>query len=260
MGAAYAGFQAQPGRATVQAVLERAIERVTGEHARVTGSGRTDAGAHARGQVIAFCTESTLPASVLERALNAYLPDDVAITAVAEANERFHPRFDALSRSYRYLIWNRPTLAPFWVGRAAFVRPPLDADRMMAAAQLLEGTHDFGAFVASSAPGDRTRTMYSARCWREGSLVTVELEATGFMQQMVRTIAGTLIRTGLGRLTIDQFAAILASRDRRQAAETAPACGLYLDEVRYAPNPALETEQPSGALHMLVATGHEEKL
>lgn len=241
MGMSYAGFQSQPGKATVQSVLESAIARVTGEHVGIIGAGRTDAGAHARAQVIAFSTESALSADVLGRAINAYLPDDIAVTSIAEADEVFHPRFDALSRTYRYIIGNRSTPSPFWVGRAMFVRPRLDVDAMAEAAALLEGVHDFGAFVATSAPGDRTRTMYSAQCWRESDLVLIELEATGFMQQMVRAIAGTLVRVGLGKLNVADFATILASRDRVQAGDTAPACGLYLMRVRYTSDSGSET-------------------
>lgn len=259
MGTAYAGFQSQPGKTTVQSVLQRAIQNVTGEPTTVVASGRTDAGAHALAQVIAFRSATNLTTEVLGRAINAHLPDDITVTSVAEAKLGFHPRFDALSRTYRYLIWNRSTPSPFWVGRSAFVRPRLDVRRMNEAAQLLQGTHDFGAFVASSASGDRTRTMYSARCWREDDLVAIELEATGFMQQMVRAIAGTIIQVGLGRLTIDEFAVILASTDRTRAAETAPACGLYLREVHYEAQQTSATDNSAGAQHIgLPATGPQE--
>lgn len=258
MGTSYVGFQSQPGKATVQAVLESAISRVTGDRTRIIGSGRTDAGAHACAQVIAFSTESPLPVDVLGRAINAYLPDDVTVTSTAEADESFHPRFDAQSRTYRYLIWNRVTPSPFWTDRAMFVRPRLDVNLMAQAARALEGTHDFGAFVATSAPGDRTRTMYSARSWREDDMVLVELEATGFMQQMVRTIAGTLVRVGLGRLSVADFSGVLASRNRVQAAETAPACGLYLMRVRYAPDSRFETNGITGAQRALPASECEE--
>lgn len=258
MGTSYAGFQSQPGKATVQSVLESAIGRVTGENVGIIGSGRTDAGAHARAQVIAFSTESSLPAAVLGRAINAYLPDDITVISIAEADKAFHPRFDARSRAYRYLIWNRSTPSPFWVGRAMFVRRQLDVATMADAARLLEGTHNFGAFVASTAPGDRTRTMYSARCWREDDLVVIELEATGFMQQMVRAITGTLVRVGLGKLTPREFSAILASHDRVQAGETAPAYGLYLMRVQYAPDWQLEANNVTEARRMLPARGYEE--
>lgn len=242
----------------MQSVLESAIGRVTGENVGIIGSGRTDAGAHARAQVIAFSTESSLSVEVLGRAINAYLPDDITVTSIAEADVTFHPRFDARSRTYRYLIWNRSTPSPFWVGRAMFVRPRLDVATMAEAARLLEGMHNFGAFVASSAPGDRTRTMYSARCWRESDLVLVELEATGFMQQMVRAIAGTLVRVGLGKLTPAEFSAILSSRDRVQAGDTAPACGLYLMRVQYVSDRQFETNGITEAQRMLPATGCEE--
>jgi tRNA pseudouridine38-40 synthase len=258
MGTSYVGFQSQPGKASVQSVLEGAIGRVTGERVRIIGSGRTDAGAHACAQVIAFSTESSLSADVLGRAINAYLPDDITVTSISEVDEAFHPRFDARSRTYRYLIWNRPTPSPFWEGRAMFVRARLDVGAMAEAALQLQGTHDFGAFVASSAPGNRIRTMYSAQCWREGDMVLVELDATGFMQQMVRTIAGTLVRVGLGKLSLGDFSKILASHDRVQAWDTAPAHGLYLMRVRYASDAKLEINGITEAQRTLPATGGEE--
>lgn len=233
LGTRYAGFQTQPGKTTVQQVLEMAIANVTGEAVRVLGSGRTDAGAHAVGQVIAFSTESALPIAAFLRALNAHLPDDINVTSTEDVALSFHPRYDALRRTYRYLIWNRPVRSPFWLGRSAHVRPPLDVDRMDKAARHLIGDHDFGAFVAAAATPNRRRTMQRAHCWREADVVIVELEASGFMRQMVRAIAGTLIDVGLGKLDVLDFERILLSRDRARAGETAPACGLYLFRVSY---------------------------
>lgn len=217
----------------MQATLEKAIKAVTGEEVRVIGSGRTDAGAHALGQVIAFSTSSALAVETLGRALNANLPRDVAVTAVADADPGFHPRFDARSRLYRYLIWNRPVGSPFYLGRAAHVKPRLDEHRMDAAARHLIGRHDLSSFIPHRIEGNRERDIYSASCRREDDLVVIELEASGFMRQMVRTIAGTLIRVGKGALTVDEFGAILAARDRSLAGDTAPAGGLYLVMVTY---------------------------
>lgn len=233
LGTAYAGFQRQPGKVTVQGVLEGAVERVTGEQTAVIGAGRTDAGAHALGQVIAFSTSSDLPPERLRAALNAHLPADIRVISARDTPAAFHPRYDALSRRYRYLIWNREPASPFWTGRAALVRHPLDESRMHQAAQDLVGERDFSAFVASTAKGSRVRTMYSAGVRRDGDLVTVELEANGFMRQMVRSIVGTLILVGTGKLQPDELSAILWSHDRSIAGTSAPAHGLYLVDVRY---------------------------
>lgn len=233
LGTAYAGFQRQPGKVTVQGVLEEAVERVTGEPASVVGAGRTDAGAHALGQVIAFSTATRLSARTLRNALNAHLPADIRLISAGDAHHSFHPRRDAMSRRYRYLIWNREPASPFWTGRAALVRRPLDETRMLEAGQTLLGERDFSAFVASTAVGSRVRTMYAVDVRRDGDLVIVELEANGFMQQMVRSIVGTLILTGTGKLQADDLRAILSTRDRSMAGTTAPAHGLYLVDVRY---------------------------
>lgn len=217
----------------MQGVLEQAIGAVTGESVRVIASGRTDAGAHALGQVIAFTTASDLPAGTLQRALTAHLPPDVTVTAVDDVGESYHPRYDACARRYRYLIWNRAARSPLWHDRALHVPVSLDVCRMHAAAQCLIGEHDFSSFVPTVHAGSRVRTMYVAGCRRTGDLVSIELEGNGFMRQMVRSIAGTLVRVGLGKLSVSEFAAVLAARDRARAAGTAPAHGLYLVGVRY---------------------------
>ena len=243
LGAAYAGFQRQPGKVTVQATLEKAIAGVTQEATRVIGSGRTDAGAHALHQVVAFSTSSALPAQTLQRAINAHLPSDVAVIEAREVGEDFHPRFDARSRTYRYLIWNRETRSPFWNGRAAHVARPLDEGLMDLAAQELLGSHDFGSFVPTALPGSHERQMHAARCWREEHLVVVELRATGFMRQMVRSIVGTLLLVGHGKIDVAALREIVSSRNRHLAGTTAPACGLYLYDVQYAAGTGSTTPQ-----------------
>lgn len=197
------------------------------------GAGRTDAGAHALAQVIAFDTESKLSLDVLQRAINAHLPADIALTSICDAESTFHPRYDACTRVYRYLIWNGPTRSPFHVGRAAQVRHPLDVVRMQTVAQALIGRHDFSSFVASTAEGSRVRTIERILVKRQGDLVAIEIEGSGFMKQMVRSIAGTLIEAGKGVMDRDDMQRILESRDRAQAGSTAPAEGLYLVRVTY---------------------------
>lgn len=236
LGSAYAGFQRQGERKTVQLTLERAISAVTQEDVRVVGSGRTDAGAHAIGQVIAFSTESALPPEVLCRAINAHLPFDIAVTSVADVEPDFHPRHGASSRTYRYLIWNRQIRSPLWIGRAAHIKARLDERAMDEAAQLLVGRHDFGAFVPTAQQGSRERAMDSTSCRRDGHLVIVDLTATGFMRQMVRALVGTLVRVGMGAIGAADFQRILCSRDRSRAGVTMPACGLYLLGVQFGPS------------------------
>lgn len=233
VGAAYLGFQRQPGKETVQATLEDALSRVTQEDIHVVGSGRTDAGAHALCQVVAFSTETKLRPEVLQRAANALLPRDVVISRAREVAGDFHPRFDARSRIYRYLIWNRPVRSPFWEGRGAHVKPHLDEAAMNRAIQCLHGRRDFASFVPANFSGARERMVWAARCWRDGSTVLIEIEAEGFMRQMVRSIVGTLIDVGRGKIDETEFRRIVQACDRTQAGKTAPAYGLYLVSVQY---------------------------
>jgi tRNA pseudouridine38-40 synthase len=219
---------------TVQGVLEEAVEAVTQERTRIVGSGRTDAGAHALGQVVAFSTSSVLPADTLVRAINAHLPVDVAVVDAQDVDLEFHPRFDARSRVYRYLIWNRPVRSPHWTGHAMYIPGRLDVASMNEAAGLLVGCHDFSAFVPVQQDGSRVRAVSAATVRREGDLVVFEIEATGFMKQMVRSIAGTLIRVGRGKVPAGDITRILTSKERTMAGDTAPAHGLYLVDVRYA--------------------------
>ena len=218
----------------MQGTLEQAVRAVTQEGVTVVGAGRTDAGAHALGQTVAFSTQSTLPVAVLSRALNAHLPMDIAVTSAVEVGPDFHPRYDADCRVYRYLMWNRAVRSPFWLGRAAHVKAHLDEEAMHRAAAHVVGYHDFSAFVPVTAAGNPERTIYRATCRREGDLVVVELEASGFMRQMVRSIVGTLVRVGRGRLSPADFRDILESRDHRRAGDTLSGAGLYLVDIKYA--------------------------
>jgi tRNA pseudouridine38-40 synthase len=246
----------------VQATLEDALSRVTQENVHVIGSGRTDAGAHAAFQVVAFSTESVLQTETLQRAANALLPRDVAITSAREVAESFHPRFDAASRVYRYLIWNRPVRSPFWEGRAMHVKPHLDEQAMHRALQYLHGRCDFASFVPANFVGSRERTVCAARCRRDGPLVIVDIEAEGFMRQMVRSIVGTLIDVGRGKIGAREFERIVLARDRTQAGRTASAHGLYLVAVRYQEpmDPSRDTSAATDFLPFYIDIASEEKL
>lgn len=166
--------------------------------------------------------------------MNFHLPSDIAVSQAVEVAKDFNPRADACSRTYHYLIWNRPVRSPFQVGRAAHVRHSLDAGAMHDAIRLLLGRHDMSAFIPVKSESNRERTIFDASCVRQGDMITVKIEASGFMKQMVRAIVGTLILVGRGRLTLSDFAGILELRDRTRGGDTAPACGLYLVAVNYA--------------------------
>lgn len=239
LGTNYVGFQRQPRGVTVQQTLEEAIGSITGETVTVYGSGRTDAGAHAVGQVIAFSTDMDLEPRTLVRTLNALLPRDIAVVEAEEVPLEYHPRYHAVSRTYRYLIWNRGVRSPFWQGRAAHVSRHLDERVMNLAAGRLVGRRDVGAFVPARTKSEKVRRIYATSCTRQDDLITIEITASGFMRQMVRAIAGTLIEVGLGHRTPEDFERIVTSRDRRQGGDTAPPEGLYLISVQYDDAPSM---------------------
>ncbi len=233
-GTDYAGFQVQRGERTIQGEIERALAAATQEEIRIIGAGRTDAGVHARGQVIAFKTNWRHSLEDLQRALNALLPKDIAIRELALAPENFHPRFSAVSREYRYSIWNKPVRSPL-ACRFAYHYPwPLDVSLMNEACSHLIGTHDFRSFGSAPKEGSSTvRTVYRARCTREDGFVFVELVANAFLRRMVRRIVGGLLRVGSGELTPDDFREIMMAKDPALIKVTVPAKGLCLIKVNY---------------------------
>jgi tRNA pseudouridine38-40 synthase len=238
-GSAYAGWQVQPGRRTVQGVLEAVLARITGQPVRTVASGRTDAGVHALGQVVSFRTESRLAAAVFQRALSAELPEDVAVLEAAEMAESFHALRDAMRKRYRYVIHDGPVRDVFlrhFCWQYPYGR--LDAEAMHRAAGLLCGTHDFASFQTSGAKRRTSvRTIFDLGVRRgEGGLqhtVSLEVEADGFLYNMVRTIVGSLVEVGRGARDESWLADVLAAADRRVAGPTAPPQGLFLVKVEY---------------------------
>ncbi|MDH3212331.1 MAG: tRNA pseudouridine(38-40) synthase TruA [Myxococcales bacterium] len=232
----FAGWQVQPGvTRTVQGALESAFERVTGQRVRVIGSGRTDAGAHAEGQVASVRLETALAPAALQRALNGVLPVAVAVRAAELAPEGFDARRAARSKLYRYAIWNGPIRSPLRAARAWDVRPPLDAAAMGRAARAFLGTHDFASFQAAGSAVRttvRTLTRFELEGCTRGEIF-LWVEGDGFLRHMVRTLVGTLAEVGRGRRPERAMAAILATRERRSAGPTAPAGGLTLVRVDY---------------------------
>ncbi|HTU25374.1 MAG TPA: tRNA pseudouridine(38-40) synthase TruA [Pirellulales bacterium] len=249
-GTAYAGWQAQPDRRTLQQTLEDVIERITGERLRVAASGRTDAGVHALGQVVSFDTESQLSADVLLRALNAELPRDMAVAAVCDAAAGFHARRDARSKRYRYVVRDGRQPNVFERNYAWQIYERLDDERMARAARALVGTHDFTSFETQGSPrATSVRTVYALEVARDPAdrdRLIVEVEANGFLYNMVRAIVGTLVEVGRGAHDEDWPAKVLAAAYRSAAGRTAPAQGLFLLWVKY-DEPAADGAAPAAS-------------
>ena len=233
-GANFAGWQQQARGRTVEAELKRALRSITGQDVIVYAAGRTDAGAHAEGQVANFQTDGRIAPQRLMAALNARLPDDVAVTSASAVDDDFHARYSAKWRRYRYRYLDRPARPAIERGRCWHVRGPLDVDQMSRAAKALNGKHDWTSFCSASEPADgRVREMRSATVSRRGDFVELELIAEGFLRGMVRSIAGALAEVGRGRRPARWVGEVLRARDRRRAPRTAPAGGLTLMEVIY---------------------------
>jgi tRNA pseudouridine38-40 synthase len=228
-GTEFAGFQVQPGLRTVQGELEAALARLSGGVRQpVDGAGRTDAGVHATGQVIAFTYAGALTAEALTEALNGTLPPDVAVRDVRRAAARFHPRYAARYREYRYTVWNGPR-SPLRERTALRVRNHLDTDAMARAATAFEGRHDFSAF--GGVDPQPVRTVHSVRVRRTGDLVTIDVRADAFLRGMVRRMVAALLAVGTGRIgEADVAAALVGGRPALRGA-AAPARGLCLRHV-----------------------------
>jgi len=233
-GTEFSGWQRQPDRRTVQQDMEEALAELTGTMPSTNASGRTDAGVHALGQVVHFLTASRHPPEVFVKALNAKLAADVRVLLAEEVSQAFHCTFDAKSKRYRYVIDNAKIADPFQRRYAWHVYPRLDADAMRRAGEALKGRHDFHSFETNWP--NRTssvRTIFALDVAREGDRVTIEVEADGFLYNMVRTITGTLALVGTGRRPESFPGEALAAEDRAEAGPTAPPQGLFLLRVHY---------------------------
>ncbi len=233
-GTNYHGWQVQLGKATIEGELNKAISSLTKEDIKVIGASRTDAGVHALGNVAVFDTESQIPAEKFSYALNQRLPKDIVIQKSDEVSLNFHPRHCNCSKTYEYTILNRTFPLPEYRNTAYFYYGKLDIEKMRTAGRAFVGEHDFKGFCSAGAQVQTTiRIIYSLEVIKEGELIKIRVNGNGFLYNMVRIIAGTLIEVGRDRIAPDDIAGIISSCDRSKAGATAPAEGLKLMVIEY---------------------------
>lgn len=233
-GTGYHGWQSQENAVSVQRVVEDAFKKLTGENIKLIGASRTDTGVHSYGQTANFLTESKIPAEKFFLAVNCLLPPDISVVHSEEVPKDFHSRFDAKGKKYKYLIYNDRAPSALLRSRAFHVPVPLNLEAMKKAAEYIPGKKDFSAFKASgSNVKDSIRTVWGIELQKKDKIIELTVSGDGFLYNMVRIIAGTLVDVGMGRIAPDELGTIIESRDRTKAGRTAPAHGLYLVEVYY---------------------------
>ena len=234
LGTDYHGWQMQKNLPTVQETMEKAIGMLTGEKVHVTGCGRTDAGVHAKCYVVNFRTESTIPVERLPYALNTHLPADIVVTKAFDVHENFNAIGSCARKEYTYLIYNSRVKDPFYVNRAWFYPRHLDEKVMQAAADQFVGTHDFAAVRSVGTDVKSTvRTVYYYKVERHGDLISLRVCANGFLYNMARAMAGTVVYAAEGKIKPEEISAILDSGNRTAAGPTVPAGGLYMTHLWY---------------------------
>ncbi|OHW62454.1 tRNA pseudouridine synthase A [Andreesenia angusta] len=233
-GSRFNGWQKQSDQRTVEGELEKAIKRTTGEEVKLIASGRTDTGVHAYGQVANFLTGCTIPGEKFLYAVNDRLPDDVSVKASEEVARSFHSRFSAHRKTYRYVFLNEDVRSPIYRNYAYQVKHELDFKSMKKAIKHFVGRQDYSSFVANRSNKQKNiRTVYSTRIRKDGNFIEFEIEGNGFLHNMVRIIAGTLVEVGHGKRSPDSIPGLIECKDRHLSGHTAPAEGLYLLKVFY---------------------------
>lgn len=234
-GTNYHGWQIQPNAVSIQETIEDRLQKITQEEIRLIAAGRTDAGVHAIEQVANFSTESRLDINNIQRGLNSMLPPDIAVKDISEAEQDFHARHSAKSKIYRYVILNQRFPSPLYRNFSWFIPFKLNIKEMKNAVQCLIGKHDFSSFKASRCNSNNPiREIYSISLDRDTKgFITFEIEANGFLKQMVRNIVGTLADVGKGKIGVSEFEEILRAKDRKRAGITAPPQGLFLVKIKY---------------------------
>lgn len=237
-GTQYNGWQIQNGGRTVQEELERAISVLTREQSRTVASGRTDSGVHALGQIVHFDTQSAITLQRFCIGLNGILPKDIAVRNAYQVHGRFHARFDAVERTYRYLIYNHPSRSPLMMYRAMWVHEKLDTDYLETVTRQLIGEMDFSSFCKKreSKNISTVRRVTEIRVQRDGDLIVLEITGNAFLHNMIRIIVGTIVDMNRSNAEPSLLADIIARRDRESSGITAPPYGLYLSKVLYEPD------------------------
>ncbi len=233
-GTAYSGWQLQEGVPTIEGELNKAILKLTGETVEVAGASRTDAGVHALCNLAIFDTDSTIPGEKFSYALNPHLPEDIRVVASKEVAPDFHPRKTATRKTYEYRILNRDLPDPTRRLYTYFAYGPIDVTKMQEAAKYLEGEHDFASFCSPATQALTTvRTIYLVDVKKAEDEIVIRVTGNGFLYNMVRIIAGTLLEAGRGRLAPEEIPVILDKKNRQAAGPTAPACGLMLVDYEF---------------------------
>lgn len=233
-GTNYCGWQVQPNGITIEEVLNRSLSNLLGEKIEVMGASRTDSGVHSLGNVAVFDTNTRMPADKIAFALNQRLPEDIVVQGSCEVPSDWHPRYQESTKTYEYRILNRTFRMPTRRLDTYFYHYPLDVEQMSEAASYLVGTHDFASFCAANAQVKSTvRTIYSCTAQKENDIITIRVTGNGFLYNMVRIIAGTLIEVGAGKRRPVEIKDILAAENRDAAGPTAPAQGLTMMGIEY---------------------------
>lgn len=228
------GWQKQPNKLNIQGEIERAIYNITKEEVDLIGSGRTDAGVHAFGQIANFKTNSNISIEKMAIAINSQLKNSIVVKKAEEVDERFHSRYNAKRKTYRYVINNTEYGSAIYRNLEYHFPIKLNVEKMQEAAKYFEGEHDFKAFKSSGTSGrNSVRTIYKAEVKTDGERILIELTGNGFLYNMVRIISGTLLDVGLGKIEPSEIEDIINSKDRTRAGKTLPAHGLYLVKVNY---------------------------
>ncbi|EYE87729.1 tRNA pseudouridine synthase A [Fervidicella metallireducens AeB] len=233
-GSSYFGWQRQPNKISIEAIIEETIQDLTKEDIKLIGSSRTDSGVHAKGQVANFITECKIPVFKIPSALNSKLPIDIVILDAEEVPLDFHARYSSVGKRYSYTILNRITPPALYKNYVAHCKYDLDFEKMKKASKYFLGTHDFSAFKSTgSSVKTSIRTISDIELIKDEEIIKLYIEGDGFLYNMVRIIAGTLIDVGRGRISCDSIEDIIRSKDRKRAGQTAPASGLCLERVYY---------------------------
>lgn len=252
-GTEYCGWQLQPGQPTVEGVLNDALSTLLGQEIVVTGASRTDSGVHSMGNVAVFDTNTRIPAEKISYALNQRLPDDIVIQQSAQVSEDFHPRHCDSTKTYEYRILNREFPMPTMRRDTYFYYRKLDVRAMQEAAGYLVGVHDFKSFCSAHSQAETTvREIYSCQVIPEGELIRIRVVGAGFLYNMVRIIAGTLIQAGLGEVKPSDMTGIIEGRDRALAGPTAPAHGLTMMGIEFARDPVKNIQKPEKSVDIVV--------